>query len=45
MAAYAFLAVKRQNRETHRDLSILLLAQSGDEKAIKKQLEDWEKDA
>jgi len=45
MAAFTFLAVKRQNREAHSTLSLMLLAQSGDEKAVKKQLETWEKDA
>lgn len=45
MAAFTFLAVKRQNREQHAQLSLLCLSQSGDDKAIKKQFEDWEKDA
>jgi hypothetical protein len=45
MAAYTFLAVKRRNREQHSDLSIQLLAASGNEKEVKKQLEDWERDA
>jgi hypothetical protein len=43
MAAYTFLAVKRKNREDHMALSLTLLA-NGDPKAIKKQLEMWEKD-
>jgi len=45
MAAFTFLAVKRKNREDHASLSLMLLAQSGDEKAVKKQLETWERDA
>jgi hypothetical protein len=44
MAAYTFLAVKRMNRENHTALGLLWLAQSGDDKAVKKQFEDWEKD-
>jgi hypothetical protein len=44
MAAYTFLAVKRKNREDHMALSLMLLADCGDPKAIKKQLEMWEKD-
>ena len=45
MSAYTFLAVKRQNRENHTALGLLVLAQSGDEKAVKKQFGDWEKDS
>jgi hypothetical protein len=45
MAAFNFLAEKRQNRESHRTLGLLALSQSGDGKGIKKQLETWEKDA
>lgn len=45
MAAYTFLAAKRRNRENHTALGLLQLSQSGDEKAIKKQFEDWEKDS
>lgn len=45
MAAFAFLATKRMNRESHRELSLLTLAQGGDEKALKKVFDDWEKDA
>jgi hypothetical protein len=45
MAAFTFLATKRLNRENHTTLGLLTLAQSGDDKAIKKQFEDWEKDA
>jgi hypothetical protein len=44
MAAYTFLAVKRMGRENHTALSLLWLAQSGDDKAVKKKFEDWEKD-
>lgn len=44
MTAYTFLASKRKNRENHMALSLLLLSQSGDQKAVTKQLEDWEKD-
>jgi len=43
LAAYTFLATKRLQREHHATLSLMLLAQSGDEKAVKRQLEDWEK--
>ena len=45
MSAYTFLAVKRKNRENHTALGLLVLAQSGDEKAVKKQFEDWERDS
>src|ERR1035437_8892122 len=45
MAAYAFLAAKRKDRESHTSLGLMLLAQSGDAKAIKTQFEDWERDA
>ena len=45
MAAYTFLAAKRKNRENHTALGLLVLSQSGDDKAVKKQFEDWEKDA
>lgn len=44
MAAFTFLATKRINREKHAQLSLLTLAASGDEKAIKKQFDDWEKE-
>ena len=44
LAAYTFLAVKRQTREAHRQLSILALSQA-EGKEITKQLESWEKDA
>lgn len=44
MSAYTFLATKRQNREKHSHLSLLTLSASGDEKAIKKQFDDWEKE-
>jgi hypothetical protein len=43
MAAYTFLAAKRKDRESHTALGLLVLAQN-DQKAIKKQFEDWEKD-
>ena len=45
MSAYTFLAVKRKNRENHTSLGLLGLAQSGDEKAVNKQFEDWERDS
>jgi len=45
MSAYSFLAVKRINREMHRNLSLMALAQSGDAKAINDQLARWEKEA
>ncbi len=44
MMAFSFLAVKRQNRENHRQLSIQLLT-NAEEKVLTKQLEDWEKDS
>jgi hypothetical protein len=44
MAAFTFLAVKRLNREAHRDLSLMALAQSGDMKEVNKQLGRWEKE-
>lgn len=44
MSAYAFLAAKRQNRENHIQFSLLRLAQSEDEKAVKQQIETWERD-
>lgn len=44
MSAFTFLATKRLNREHYADLSMLTLAASGDEKAIKKQFDTWEKD-
>lgn len=45
MAAFTFLAAKRKNRENHTALSLLTLAQCGDDKVVKKQFEDWEKDS
>jgi hypothetical protein len=45
MAAYTFLAVKRMNRENHASLSLQVLAQRGEDKEIKKQMEQWEKDS
>lgn len=45
MAAFTFLAVKRGNRENHTHLSLLNLAGSGDDKAIKKQMETWERES
>jgi hypothetical protein len=44
MSAFMFLATKRLHRENYVTLSLLLLAQSGDEKAVKRQLEEWEKE-
>lgn len=44
MAAFSFLAVKRINRDAHRDLSLMALAYSGDSKKINDQLTKWEKD-
>lgn len=46
--AFTFLASKRQNRENHRQLSILLLSQGEGKEAaqeITKQLETWEKES
>jgi hypothetical protein len=36
---------RRQDAESHRTLSLLCLAQSGDGAAIKKQMDQWEKEA
>jgi len=44
MMAYNFLAVKRVNRDTHRMLSVMALANGGDTKTINEQLAKWEKD-
>lgn len=44
MAAFAFLASKRVDRENYNALGLLTLAQSGDDKAVKKQFDTWEKD-
>jgi hypothetical protein len=44
LAAYTFLAAKRANRNSHTTLSLLRLAQAED-KEVKKQFEDWEKEA
>jgi hypothetical protein len=44
MSAFTFLAVKRMNREAHRELSLMALANSGDGKVINEQLTKWEKD-
>jgi hypothetical protein len=44
MAAFTFLAVKRMHREAHSDLSLMALANSGDNKEVNKQLDAWEKD-
>jgi hypothetical protein len=45
MAAFTFLASKRLNRENHTKLGLMILAQSGDPKAVEKQFKDWEKDS
>lgn len=45
MSAFMFLAGKRKSREDHSALSLMLLAQSGDEKAVKDQFAIWEKDS
>lgn len=45
MMAFSFLASKRMNREAHRTLSLLTLANSGDEKAINEQYARWEKES
>jgi hypothetical protein len=44
MAAFTFLAEKRRSFESHRELSLLSLANSGEGKEIQKQLDTWEKD-
>jgi hypothetical protein len=41
MSAFAFLAQKRMNRESHRGLNLLLLAQA-EPKVVEKQLATWE---
>lgn len=45
MSAFHFLAAKRVAIESHRQLSLLALGNSGDGKAINSQMEQWEKDA
>jgi hypothetical protein len=45
MMAFSFLAGKRMNREQHRQLSLLSLANSGDGKTINEQLARWEKES
>lgn len=45
MSAYMFLAVKRMNREAHKQLSLSALANSGDGKQINEQLARWEKES
>jgi hypothetical protein len=45
IAAFCFLIARREDLESHRELSLMILAQSGDEQAIKKQLSQWEKEA
>jgi hypothetical protein len=44
IASYQFLADRRRERELHTGLAIAALAASGDGKAIKHQLAEWEKD-
>jgi hypothetical protein len=45
ITAYLFLAERRKERELHSQLAVASLAASGDGKAIKNQLEKWEKEA
>lgn len=44
MMAFGFLANERLKREKHGNLSLALLAQNGDEAALKKQFDEWERD-
>lgn len=45
MSAYMFLAVKRQNREAHKMLSLSWLANGGDVQKVNEQLARWEKES
>jgi hypothetical protein len=40
-----FLRDKRQNRERHELLALMLLAQSGDDKVIKREFDEFERDS
>jgi hypothetical protein len=44
MAAYAFLAEKRALRDRYYMLGLLNLGSSGDDKALKKQFDTWDKE-
>lgn len=44
IASYCFLAARREDIESHRELSLMILADSGDAKAVEKQLKQWEKE-
>lgn len=45
IAAYCFLIARREDLQSYRDLSLMVLAQSQDEKATEKQLKQWETEA
>jgi hypothetical protein len=42
MAAYCFLADRRVDRNSHRELTLIALGTHGDEKALKDAMENWE---
>ena len=44
IASYCFLAARREDLESHRQLSLMILVESADAKAIEKQLKQWEKE-
>jgi hypothetical protein len=45
ISAFCFLIARQQDIDSHRLLGINLLAQHGDERAVKSQLEQWEEEA
>jgi hypothetical protein len=45
IAAYCFLIARREDLHSHRLLSLMLLAQNGEAKAVEKQLGQWESEA
>jgi hypothetical protein len=45
ISAFCFLAARRHDAESHRAIGIARLAESGDENALKRQLEQWEDEA
>lgn len=45
IAAFCYLIARREDLQSHRELSLMILAQSGDEKAVEQQLTKWEKES
>jgi hypothetical protein len=45
MAAFRFLADRRTDRDSHRQLGLLVFSQSSDPKVLTKQFEQWEEEA